>query len=100
MSALSESWAVASAVSCHLCCEYEGFDYEDSAEARAMLGQVFAVIFHVTLYGLMHYLVLFGRAWIGVSANAHSITYGMAIYSFGHFDKSYSKCYKIIIIDF
>ena len=54
MSALSESWAVTSAVSCRLCCGYEGFNYEDSAEARAMLGQVFAVIFHVTLYGLMH----------------------------------------------
>ena len=54
MSALSESWDVASDVLCHSCCGYECFDYEDSAEARAMLGQVFAVIFHVTLYGLMH----------------------------------------------
>ena len=54
VSALSESWAVASDVSCHLCCGYKGFDYEDSTEVSAMLGQVFAVIFHVTLYGLMH----------------------------------------------
>ena len=54
VSALSESWAVVSTVSCHLCCGYEGFDYEDSAEAKAMLGQVFAVIFLITLYGLMH----------------------------------------------
>ena len=28
VSALSESWAVVSAVSCHLCCGYDGFDSE------------------------------------------------------------------------